>query len=141
MKFDIPEHCHVRWQAALAVLEDLQEDKKSPFDMRRWADSGTIWEKTNGCGTAACFGGYISVAPYCLKLGFPKTNYGSDASNWLLDKHHFWGEDNPLHSYLFDSEIGSGSRKRTLAFLEKRIKKIFKESTGKNLVAPMTFYI
>jgi len=141
MKFDIPEHCHVRWQAALAVLEDLQEDKEAPFNMKRWADSLTIWEKTNGCGSAACFGGYISISPYCLKLGFPKNNYGSAASNWLLNDSHRYCEDNPLHGQLFHSELGQASRAITLAFLERRIKTIFKESTGKNLVAPMTFYI
>lgn len=140
MKFSIPEHYHIRWQAALAVLEDLQEDKSAPFDMRKWANSFTIWEKTNGCGTAACFGGYISVAPYCKKLGYPRYDRGDKAGQWLLGG----GDDgcfSPLFQYLFHPEINKGSRAKTLAFLERRIKKIFKESTGKNLVAPMTFYI
>ena len=55
LKFDIPEKCHIRWQAALAVLEDLQEDTEAPFTMSRYADEFAIWERTNGCGTAACF--------------------------------------------------------------------------------------
>jgi len=141
MKFDIPQHCHVRWQAGLAVLEDLQEDKEAPFSMMRWADLETIWEKTNGCGTATCFGGYISVAPYCQALGFPKHNNGDEASNWLLNTRYSWWDRNPLHNKLFHQNLKQKSRAKTLAFLEEQLKKIFKESTGKNLVAPLTFYI
>ena len=140
MKFSIPEHCHIRWQAALAVLEDLQEDKTARFSMRKWADSLTTWEKTNGCGTAACFGGYISVAPYCRKLGYPVDDIGDKAGPWLLDGGDE-GVFSPLFQYLFAPGINKGSRAKTLAFLERQVKKIFKESTGKNLVAPLTFYI
>ncbi len=141
MKFNIPKHCYIRWQAALAVLEDLQEDKETPFSMRTWADSKTIWEKTNGCGSTACFAGYISVAPYCKKLGFPKFNHGSSATHWLLDEDYPWRYEAPLYDKLFHYNIKKESRAQTLAFLKRRIKEIFKDSTGKNLVAPLTFYI
>jgi len=141
MKFYIPKHCHIRWQAALAVLEDLQEDKKAPFDMDEWADAQTLWEKTNGCGSAACYAGYISVSPYCRKLGFPKGDRGPRVIGWLLDNPNSgWVFDEPLYEHLFRPELNQGSRAKTLEFLERRLKKSFKESTGKNLVAPLTFY-
>lgn len=143
MKFDIPNHCHIRWQAALAVLEDLQEDVDAPFNMRRYADEETIWEKTNGCGSAACFAGYISVAPYCRKLDYPKNDTdkhaaGQRAANWLSPSEMEWS---PLWYELFAHNIDKGSRAKTLAYLKKTLKSIFKESTGKNLVAPLTFWI
>jgi len=141
MKFDIPEHCHIRWQAALAVLEDLQEDKKAPFSMGRWASRRTIWEKTNGCGNAACFGGYISVAPYCQSLGYPKKDFGKRAGAWLLDDNSDGGLWHPLFDHIFSPDLNAGSRAKTLKFLKRRVKETFKESTGKDLVAPMTFYI
>ena len=141
MKFNIPEYCEIRWQAALAVLEDLQEDKDAPFTMSQWADTETLWEKTNGCGTAACFAGYISVSPYCKKLGYPKNDHGKKAVNWLLPlSNAYWWWDHYLFPELFAEKLQKGSRAKTLAFLEKRIKKIFKDSTGKGLVAPLTFY-
>jgi len=147
MKFDIPEHCHVRWQAALAVLEDLQEDEKAPFHMAQFADYETIWEKTNGCGTAACFAGYISVAPYCQALDYPAYDYNSGygADHWLMGTHP--GNESAhvpaakLFSHLFRGSNQKSSRAKTLAFLEQLIKATFKESTGKKLIAPLTFYI
>ena len=141
MKFNIPEDCHIRWQAALAVLEDLQEDKYAPFAMCRFASHTTLWEKTNGCGTAACFAGYISVAPYCMELGYPANDDGYHADKWLLNRVWHDGETkDELFSALFIEQLDQGSRAKTLAFLERRIKKIFKDSTGKKLVAPLTFY-
>ena len=137
MKFNIPEYCEIRWQAALAVLEDLQEDTGASFDQGQWADEDTIWQKTNGCGTAACFGGYISVSPYCKKLGYPKDDYGWSAAEWLTPVGV--GCMN-IYAQLFNWTLDQGSRAKTLAFLEHRIKKIFKDSTGKKLVAPLTFY-
>jgi hypothetical protein len=139
MKFDIPKECHIRWQAALAVLEDLQEDEEAPFDQGRYADNRTLWEKTNGCGTAACFAGYISVAPYCKALDYPKNDRGYCAVNWLVSNLSYDDMQN-LYGHIFHHEIDEGSRAKTLAFLEKRLKTIFKNSTGKNLVAPLTFW-
>lgn len=142
MKFLIPKHCYIRWQAALAVLEDLQEDVSAPFTMNRWADEETLWEKTNGCGAAACFAGYISVSPYCKALGYPKNDNGKSAVNWLIPVNHYFGWwENPLFRALFSDRLTKGSRAKTLAFLKRRIKKIFKDSTGKRLVAPLTFYV
>ena len=135
MKFNIPRRCEIRWKAALAVLEDLREDLSVPFHMITWADCDTIWEKTNGCGTAACFGGYISVSPYCRALGFPKGDNGSGAGSWLLGRN-----SGALYRHLFHHEIDKGSRAKDLAYLERKLKAIFKESTGKRLVAPLTFY-
>jgi hypothetical protein len=147
MTFDIPEHVHIRWQAALAVLEDLQEDEAAPFDMKVWAKYDTLWEKVNGCGSAACFAGYISVAPYCKPLGYPEYNRGSDADYWLLgiNSDHALGDADydasmELFHGLFSPQLEQKSRAKTLAFLEKRLKTIFKNSTGKNLVAPLTFW-
>jgi len=146
MIFDIPKHCHIRWQAALAVLEDLQEDIKAPFNMRWFADDETVWEKTNGCGTAACFAGYVSISPYCHALDYPADDYqsGSAADFWLMGGT--CSEDTndlgvQLFDHLFSGSHTKSSRARTLAFLERRIKKTFKESTGKSHVAPMTFYV
>jgi len=149
MRFDIPENCHIRWQAALAVLEDLQEDTRVPFDMRAWADPDTQWE--GECGTAACFGGYLGIAPYCVALGFPIHDIskwiGRLASNWLLDvSTQVYNLPNQMNvcgldEELFDAEINKGSRAKTLAFLKKNLKSIFKESTGKTLTAPLTFYV
>lgn len=140
MKFNIPEYCEVRWQAALAVLEDLQEDKSAPFSMSKYADDLTLWERTNGCGTAACFAGYISVSPYCLELGYPIDDDGRHAKVWLLGSR--WAHDaSKLSDQIFHACIDKGSRAKTLAFLERRIKEIFKDSTGKKLVAPLTFWI
>ena len=139
MKFDIPKNCHIRWQAALAVLQDLQEDIKTPFDMGKWSDRKTQWE--GYCGTAACFGGYITIAPYCRALGSPTV--GQQVKQWLLGVNEdtinigLWKLDDEL----FDFEINAGSRAKTLAFLEKKLKSIFKESTGKRLIAPLTFYV
>ena len=139
MNFDIPEYCHIRWQAALAVLEDLQEDVGAPFNMKRWADAETLWEKTNGCGTAACFAGYISVSPYCKALQYPENDNGYVAEKWLLGG---WSIGSSIvERELFAPAIGKGSRAKTLAYLERNLKELFKDSTGKNLVAPMTFYI
>ena len=141
MKFDIPRHCYIRWQAALAVLEDLQEDKKAPFSMRSYADKETIWEKTNGCGTTACFAGYIAVAPYCRMLDYPANDDGSHAEYWLLGTTYRDERPIGLFRHLFQGSLDKSSRAKTLAFLERRIKETFKESTGKNLGAPMTFYL
>lgn len=145
MKFNIPKHCHIRWQAALAVLEDLQEDVEAPFDMESYADRGTLWKKTNGCGTAACFAGYISVAPYCRDMGYPEEDISTWASGemaeyWLLEDNPY-RERTALFNKIFDNRINEGSRAKTLAYLEKTLKAIFKESTGKNLIAPLTFWI
>jgi len=141
MKFDIPKKCEIRWQAALAVLEDLQEDKATPFDMSMYADTETQWEKENGCGTPACFAGYISVAPYCQLLGYPSDNFhdGYRASGWLMSSDEEVVTE--LHVQLFSFQINKGSRSKTLAYLKKTLKSIFKESTGKNLIAPLTFYV
>lgn len=140
-KFDIPEKCHIRWQAALAVLEDLQEDTSAPFDMEGWADEETLWEKTNGCGSAACFGGYISVAPYCKALGVPEDE-GRSVRQWLLSVDNDWSYHClDLHRQIFHGDIDKDSRSSTLAYLEKTLKSIFKESTGKTLKAPLTFYV
>ncbi len=138
MKLNIPANCYIRWQAALAVLEDLQEDKQAPFTMTHWAGKETIWEKTNGCGTAACFAGYMSIAPYCRALGYPKDDNGWQANYWLLDGHYGTGE---IYRYLFHYTINKGSRAKTLTYLKKTLKQIFKDSTGKRLVAPLTFWI
>jgi len=135
MKLTIPKRCEIRWKAALAVLEDLQEDIDAPFDMGGWADLETLWEKKNGCGSAACFGGYISVSPYCRALGYPRHDYGSKASSWLLGR-----ESDELYMPLFYQYIDAGSRVKTLAFLKRRLKAIFRASTGRKLVAPLTFY-
>ena len=143
MKFSIPKKCHIRWQAALAVLEDLQEDLAAPFDMRRWADSETLWEKTNGCGSPACFAGYISVSPYCLALGGPDWTRDCQVVDWLTNATSKVRTDqgSRLYRELFSSRIDNGSRAKTLEYLERRLKAIFKKSTGKRLVAPLTFYI
>ena len=111
MKFDIPEQCHIRWQAALAVLEDLQEDKEAPFNQRWYASFDTVWEKINGCGTAACFAGYISVAPYCKELGLPSGD-GDQAVNWLCPSETGGGA---LWQQIFSYLIDQGSRSNTLA--------------------------
>ncbi len=139
MKFTIPKKCEIRWQAALAVLEDLQEDESAPFDMKRLADEETLWEKINGCGTAACFAGYISVSPYCRALGYPIHDDGYNADHWLLGVDSVDGEAS-LFNKIFRANIDKGSRNKTLAYLERTLKDIFKASTGKNLVAPLTFY-
>ncbi len=136
MKLDIPENHYIRWQAALAVVEDLQEDKTAPFDMGRYNDARTLWEKTNGCGTAACFAGYIAVSPYCEALGAPRM--GPKVRYWLTSEY---GDAWVLHNEIFDSEIDEGSRAKTLAYLTRRLKRIFKDATGEKLVAPLTFYI
>jgi len=137
MKFNIPKHCEIRWQAALAVLEDLQEDESAPFNMRQLADDETLWEKTNGCGTAACFAGYISVSPYCRALGYPVGDDGLYADHWLLGDED---NDEILFEEIFASNLDKGSRVKTLRYLKRTLKTIFKESTGKKLVAPLTFY-
>ena len=141
LKFNIPEHCEICWQAALAVLEDLQEDRSAPFDMRQWADNDTLWQKTNGCGTAACFAGYLSVSPYCQELGYPRHDTGGMASAWLLGYRCSPIQCSRLYDAIFHHEIDKGSRAKTLAFLEQRLKAIFKNSTGNKLVAPITFWI
>jgi len=140
MKFNIPKHVYIRWQAALAVLEDLQEDLTAPFDMSCFSDDETLWEKTNGCGTAACFAGYIAIAPYCKPLGYPENDDGYSAVAWLLGTLDWGKEGGRLFGSIFMSGIDKGSRAKTLAFLEEQIKTIFKNSTGKNLVAPLTFW-
>lgn len=142
-KFNIPQKCHIRWQAALAVLEDLQEDTKAPFDMGDWND-GVTWDKWF-CGTSACFAGWMAVAPYCLKLGlreYGDTPYirAQRARYWLLDNDDYW-LGSRVYNKLFSGVIDAGSRAKTLAYLERTLKSIFKESTGKTLVAPLTFYI
>ena len=140
LKFNIPEKFHIRWQAALAVLEDLQEDSEIPFNMGRWATSDTKWDKP--CGTAACFAGYISVSPYCRKLGLPKSD-GVLVKEWLLPDEPF--AINPqadrLYEEIFHHEIDKGSRSKTLRYLQSHLKAIFRASTGKTLKAPVTFWI
>jgi len=137
MKFEIPENCHIRWQAALAVLEDLQEDEEAPFSMYQYASALTQWEKTNGCGSPACYAGYISVSPYCRALGLPDT-HGVRVVGWLVPGEI---ESGPLWTEIFRETISKGSRAKTLAYLEKTLKGIFKESTGKILKAPLTFWV
>lgn len=136
MKFRIPKENHIRWQAALAVIEDLQEDVDAPFTMKHYATYFTKWKKTNGCGTAACYAGYISVAPYCMALGLPYGR-GSQVVSWLCPDQL---ESGPLWARLFAATIDAGTRTKTLAFLKRQLKQIFKDSTGKNLVAPLTFW-
>ena len=147
MKFNIPAQCEIRWQAALAVLEDLAEDIDTPFNMRCWANQRTLWEKYEAgeCGTATCFVGYISVAPYCQALGYPKHDNGGGAPSWLLNN---WmcttsiDGNTTLFAQIFDIGIGHDiGRAATLKLLQTRIKNIFFDSTGKKLVAPLTFYI
>ncbi len=141
MKFKIPKAFEIRWQAALAVLEDLQEDLKAPFSMTRWADTNTHWTNgTHRCRTVACFGGYISVSPYCRALGFPRGNNGSSVRRWLLGDNITNEISHQLYEQIFSHEINKGSRAETLAYLELKLKSIFKQSTGKELRAPMTFY-
>ena len=138
--FNIPENREINWQASLAVLEDLQEDIGARFDMQYYADALTLWERTNGCGTAACYAGYISVSPYCAELGYPEHDNGPYAKYWLLGH----GNNEAVYALsdeIFRTDIDEGSRAKTLVFLERRIKEIFKASTGKELIAPMTFYI
>jgi len=137
LKFDIPEKCYVRWQAALAVLEDLQEDSEMPFDMKVWASSGTKWDKP--CGTAACFAGYIAVSPYCRQLDLPETD-GSRVTNWLLEFDFITPQTNKLHREIFWHHINMGSRSKTLRYLQSHLKAIFRASTGKTLKAPIIFY-
>ena len=140
LKFDIPKECYIRWQAALAVLEDLQEDIEMPFSMGLWASHDTKWDKP--CGTSACFAGYISVSPYCRELGLPE-NDGALVQNWLLADatYGFDPQSNRLYSKIFHHSINKGSRAKTLRYLQSHIKAIFKASTGKILKAPITFYI
>lgn len=132
MKFDIPENCHIRWQAALAVLEDLQEDKKAPFGMRLYGNPN--WEKPQ-CGTVGCFAGWMNAAPYCRELGL---EWAGDSPVWLLDAALFGDE---LFDQLFSYTLRKRGRAKTLAFLKKQLKSIFKESTGKRLIAPLIFYV
>ena len=142
--FNIPQRCEIRWQAALAVLEDLQADTRARFNQAKWADDETLWERKNGCGSAACFAGYISVSPYCKALGYPKDDNGCRADNWLMDGESSWNHEKyvGLDHELFRGDIGEDmSRRQTLAELKRRIKAIFKESTGKALVAPTIFWI
>lgn len=131
MKFDIPENCHIRWQAALAVLEDLQEDKKAPFGMKLYGKPN--WEKPQ-CGTTGCFAGWMAAAPYCRELGLERANQSSD---WLLGVQF----SNGLFYQLFSFNLQKRSRAETLAFLKAKLKRIFMESTGKTLTAPLTFYV
>ncbi len=141
MKFDIPKKCEVRWQAALAVLEDLQEDTKAGFRMGYWyydknkkaKSAPTVnWEHSE-CGTSACFAGWMEVAPYCKKLGLNSAHF---AAKWLTDD-----TNQPLYQMIFRASINEGSRAKTLAYLKKTLKQIFKDSTGKVLKAPLIFYI
>ena len=146
VRFNIPEHCQVRWQAALAVLEDLLEDETALFSMNLWADWRTQWERTKSCGTSACFAGYISVAPYCQELGYPKNNNGSQAPNWLLGVSKAEDEDSELgqqkYNVLFSAFVGDVCRREdTLNTLVKRIKRIYLNSTGNELIAPLVFEI
>lgn len=133
-KFNIPEKCHIRWQAALAVLEDLQEDVTAPFNMDLYGNIRD-WYKHN-CGSVACFAGWMTVAPYCKELGVP--NFGDVVAEWLVPGQQ---EDNTLWCKLFAPNLKKSSRAETLTYLEKTLKSIFKESTGKTLKAPLTFYV
>ncbi len=132
MRFDIPENCHIRWQAALAVLEDLQEDTKAPFGM--YIYGAPNWENPK-CGTVGCFAGWMAAAPYCYALGLTSAVWGED---WLLGY-----SCNPpkLFEQIFAPHLMKKSRAKTLAFLKARLKRIFKNSTGKILIAPLTFYV
>ena len=144
-RFRIPKHCYVRWQAALAVLEDLEEDVDAPFDMGSFADDFTLWERTNGCGSAACFAGYISVAPYCRALDYPEGDTGNGAEAWLLGVRGGWinrtQECRDLYWQLFHERNDQGSRPDTLGYLKEKLKRLFHQSTGKRLTAPLTFYV
>ena len=135
MKFDIPEKCHIRWQAALAVLEDLQEDVTAPFDMRNYGDVKD-WYK-HDCGSVACFAGWMAVAPYCRALDLKIPNF---AEEWLLGDYK-GNQPYRLFNKLFSNNLTKATRAKTLAYLERTLKSIFKESTGKNLKAPLTFYV
>lgn len=134
MKLDIPEHCYIRWQAALAVAEDLEAHEDAPFNMDMWADEDTKWERDNGYGTVACFAGYISVSPYCHDLGYPESdwNNGFDAGYWLLESVT---EMRKLYWEVFSDNLQKETRAKTLAYLKRTLKSIFKESTGKTLTA------
>ena len=135
MKFDIPKKCHIRWQAALAVLEDLQEDMSAPFNMDFYGDVKD-WYK-HDCGSAACFAGWMAIAPYCRALNLKNPTM---AQEWLLG-HKTNIKSGFLFDELFSSHLNKSSRSRTLAYLEKTLKTLFKESTGKTLKAPLTFYV
>lgn len=144
MALNIPKDCRVRWQAALAVIEDLEADESAPFNQRKWADKETLWEKTNGCGSAACLGGYISVSPYCRKLGYPKHDNGNGTARWLMGDNSTYDPETgeSVSSYLFDAEVGNnGPRAQILAELKRRIKEMYKNATGKTLRAPWIFWV
>ena len=142
MKFDIPKHCYIRWQAALAVLEDLQDDPDTRLNMDQWGERNN-WHNPK-CGTSGCYAGWMASAPYCqaLGIGYPRMIY-----RWLLDidtpsDNDNWGyEKDPLFQQLFHWKLAKGNQEKTLQFLEQRLKSIFKKSTGKELVAPLTFYL
>ena len=127
MKFDIPKSHHIRWQAALAVLEDIAADKRAVLDMDRYGCGN--WDKPQ-CGTPCRFAGWIVASPYCRDLGVP--SYGSGAVWWLTtngyDKCNLW-------YMLFDWKLQKSTKAKTIAFLKKRLKDSFKESTGKTLTA------
>jgi hypothetical protein len=132
-----PEH-EIRWQAALAVLEDLEEDQACPLDMNRWGSSRTKWDG-NECGTAACFAGYIAVSPYCRELGAPSTP--TRVVDWLYGATRLDALLPFSPDHLFSPNNDMGSRKATLRHLKKEIKAAFKLRTGKTLRAPLTFYV
>ena len=134
MKFDIPKKCEIRWQAALAVLEDLQEDTTALFGMENYG-SVKDWYK-HDCGSTACFAGWMLVAPYCRELEIPKS--GWEVVGWLSPDEYDGGL---LWRKIFSPGIDKGSRAKTLAYLKKTLKQTFKKSTGKTLRAPLTFYI
>lgn len=145
MRFDIPEKCYIRWQAALAVLEDLQEDTKAPLDMTSWMDRSPAWDGTTWeCGGSACYAGWMAIAPYCLELGLrefgeiPKDR-AKNAASWLLGLPR--NEARSLERHLFMGDLDQPTREKTLTLLKRRLKDTFKKSTGKNLVAPLTFWI
>lgn len=133
MRFDIPENCHIRWQAALAVLEDLQEDARAPFDMTEYGEPN--WDNPR-CGTTGCFAGWMSEAPYCRVLGLTSPMI---AEYWLLDNS--LSSPPRLYEKIFSEDLDQATRGKTLSMLKYRLKSIFKESTGKTLTAPLTFYV
>jgi len=138
---NIPEKCYIRWQAGLAVLEDLQDDPDAKLKMSWWyrdkngitSNKPTVnWTK-HECNTSACFAGWMAVAPYCKKLGLRGAR---NAQKWLSPQ-----DSSDVFHHLFRGTIDKGSSTKTLAYLESTLKRIFKESTGKTLKAPLTFYV